>query len=117
MAKITKKALSPPPRNLDKEIREYLTRMQMSTPDVYIYVEDLNPSSVSATSYSTQTFTVEGLETSNAIIVTPPNLTSGLYLVSSWVSATDILSLVFYNSTGSSINEGSGEYKIVAIDT
>lgn len=117
MAKITKKGISPPERPMDDKLYSYLTKLQMGFPDFYIYIEDLDVASVPATTYSIQTFTVVGLQTSNAVIVTPPALTIGLLLLSARVSAEDTLALTFYNSTGSPINEDSGEYKIVAIDT
>lgn len=117
MARLTRKGITPPPEGLDANLLSFLTNLQMRLPAVYIYVEDLDIASVAATTYSTQTFSVVGLETSNAVVVTPPALTSGLYLLSARVSATDTLSLTFYNSTGSPINEASAEYKIVAIDT
>ena len=115
--KVTKKGLSPPTDIEDQATRNYLARLQMVFPDVSVYVEDLDIASVGATTYSAQTFSVVGLKTTQAVVVTPPALTAGLYLISSRVSADDTLYLVFYNSTGSPINEGSAEYKIVAIDT
>lgn len=117
MARLTRKGISPPPEGLDANLLQFLTNLQMRLPAFYIYVEDLDIASINGTTYSTQTFTVVGLQTSNALVVTPPALTTGLYLLSARVSAEDTLSLTFYNSTGGAINEGSAEYKIVAIDT
>jgi hypothetical protein len=75
-------------------------------------VKDL--ASIDATTYSTQAFTVTGLDVDDIITVNPPALTSGLYLLSYRVSAADTLSMTFYNSTGGAINEAAGTYNIFA---
>ena len=77
----------------------------------------LNPSTVGATSESTQTFTVKGLKTDDHVEVTKPTDTAGLTIVQAWVSAADTLSLKFYNSTGAGIDPVSETYKIVTTRT
>lgn len=116
MPKITEKGITPIKGNINElqpELKTWLDNLQMRFPKVYTYEESINPASVGATSYSSQTFTVEGLTTDDVIAVNPPSLTSGLYLISYRVSAADTLSLTFYNSTGSPIDEGAGTYKIL----
>lgn len=117
MPRITEKGIHTPPRNLIKdnmELFQWLSHLQLQFPKVFTYQVSINPASVNANSYSVQTFTVEGLTTTDIITVNPPALTSGLYLVSYRVSATDTLSLVFYNSTGAPIDAGAGDYLITS---
>lgn len=92
----------------------WLSQVQLVFPKITTFSESLNPASINAASYSTQTFAVTGLDTNDIITVNPPTLTSGLYLISYRVSAADTLSLTYYNSTGAPIDEGAGTYKIMA---
>jgi len=118
MALITKKGTPNVPlsvRELSPELYMWLGTVVLKIPEIRTYQESLNPTSVAATTYSEQTFTVAGLTTEDIVVVNPPALTSGLYVISSRVSADDTLSLVFYNSTGSPIDEGAGTYKISTI--
>ena len=75
----------------------------------------LNPSSVSANSESTQTFTVTGLSTNDVVVVNKPSKTSDLSLLDAFVSASDTLSLTFRNFSGSPIDPPSESYRIIAI--
>ena len=115
--RITEKGITPVPFQLQKEnplLFAWLSQVQLVFPKINTYEESLNLTSINATSYSTQTFTVTGLDTNDIITVNPPALTSGLYLLSYRVSAADTLSLTLYNSTGSPIDEAAGTYKIMA---
>lgn len=97
------------------ELSIWLQQLQLRFPKVSTYAPTINLSAIGATSYSTQTFTVEGLNTNDIVVVNPPVLTAGLYLLSYRVSATDTISLTLYNSTGGSIDEASAMFKIVSI--
>lgn len=97
------------------ELNTWLQQLQLRFPKVSTYTPAINLTAVGATSYSTQTFTVEGLNTNDVVVVNPPALTAGLYLLSYRVSATDTISLTLYNSTGGSIDEASATFKIVSI--
>jgi len=117
MPRFTEKGLTPPPYNLQNtnpELFRWLSVAQLQIPKIHTYQTAIDLASIDATSYSTQTFTVTGLDTNDVIAVNPPALTSGLYLLSYRVSAADTVSLVFYNSTGGAIDEASGTYNIVA---
>jgi len=117
MARITEKGLTPPPedlKNTNPDLFKWLAQAQLKIPKTHTYSTSIDLASINATSYSTQTFTVEGLDINDTITVNPPALTSGLYLVSYRVSAADTLSLTFYNSTGGAIDEGAGTYMIMA---
>lgn len=93
----------------------WLQQLQLRFPKINTYSPSINLASVGATSYSTQTFTVNGLNTNDVISVNPPALTAGLYLISYRVSDTDTLSMTFYNSTGGAIDESAATFKIVSI--
>lgn len=113
MPRITEKGITTPPL-VEAKLFEWLSKLQLVFPKISTYEESINLASINATTYSVQTFTVSGLDTDDIIVVNPPSLTSGLYLVSARVSAADTLSLVLYNSTGAPIDEGAGTFKIMA---
>lgn len=117
MSRITEKGITPVPfqlQNENKLLFGWLSQVQLVFPKINTYEESIDLASINATTYSTQTFTVTGLDTNDIITVNPPALTAGLYLISYRVSAADTLSMVFYNSTGAPINEAAGTYKIMA---
>jgi len=113
MPRITEKGITTPPL-VEPKLFEWLSKLQLVFPKINTYEESIDLASINATTYSVQTFTVTGLDTDDIIIVNPPALTSGLYLISSRVSAADTLSLVLYNSTGAPINEAVSTFKIMA---
>lgn len=117
MPRIVEKGINGPPITLAKdneEVYNWLSQLQMRFPKMFSYSQSIDLASIGATSYSTQTFTVNGLDVNDVVTVNPPELTSGLYLVSYRVSSANTLSMSFYNSTGSPIDEAAGTYKIVA---
>jgi hypothetical protein len=117
MSRIAEKGITPPPdvlRQTDPVLFAWLSNLQLVFPKISTYEETFDLASIPAGTYSTQTFSVIGLDMDDAITVVPPALTSGVYLISSRVSAADIISLVFYNSTGSPVDETAATYKIMA---
>lgn len=100
---------------ISKELDVWLQQLQLRFPKVNTYEAVIDLTTVAANSYSTQSFTVEGLNINDIVCVNPPSLTTGLYLISYRVSAAGTLSLVLYNSTGSGIDEASSTFKIVSI--
>lgn len=114
---LTEKGITAFPSNgtVPAELGIWLQQLQLRFPKISTYTPTIDLGAVGATSYSTQTFTVSGLNTQDVITVNPPALTAGLYLISSRVSAADTVSLTFYNSTGGSINEPVAIFKIVAV--
>lgn len=92
----------------------WLQKLQLLFPRVSTYSPTISLALIGATSYSIQAFTVAGLNVNDVITVNPPDLTSGLYLLSWRVSAADTLSMIFYNSTGAGITQGAAVYKIMA---
>lgn len=117
MPRITEKGITTPPKELmktDGPLFDWLSKLQLTFPKISTYEESINLASIAATTYSTQTFTVTGLDTDDIIVVNAPSLTSGLYLISARVSAADTLSMVIYNSTGGAIDETAATFKIMA---
>lgn len=79
-----------------------------------VYVPNLTPAVVNAGTFSTQTFTVTGLTTSDTITVNPPAVANGLILAGFRVSAADTLELRWYNPTGGNLTPTAGVYRIRA---
>jgi hypothetical protein len=117
MARITEKGITTVPteiRSTYPVLYAWLSNLQLIFPKISTYEALMDLANIGATSYSTQIFTVTGLDVRDVIIVNPPALTSGLYLLSYYVSAANTLSLTFYNSTVGGINEAAATYKIMA---
>ena len=77
----------------------------------------VNPSSVAANSVSTQTVTITGAATGDSVVLNPPaaGLTAGLLVPQVRVSAADTVSVTYYNTTGSAIDEGSGSWNYLLV--
>jgi hypothetical protein len=77
----------------------------------------VNPSSVAANSVSTQTVTITGAATGDSVVLNPPaaGLTAGLLVTQVRVSAADTVSVTYYNTTGSAIDEGSGTWNYLLV--
>jgi methionine-rich copper-binding protein CopC len=117
MPRLSHKGISTPPKTIEvilPHLFAWLSKLQLVFPNVSTYEASIDLASINATTYSTQTFTVVGLTTEDVIMVNPPALAAGLYLLSYRVSAADTLSLTFYNSNGGAINEAAATYKIMA---
>lgn len=72
----------------------------------------INPASVAANTVASQTFTLTGAATGDSLTLNPPaaGLTAGLLVLQSFVSATDTITVVFFNTTGSPIDQASGTW-------
>lgn len=76
----------------------------------------ISPVAVAGATSAEQTFTVTGLNTSDAVFVTKPTAQAGLGIVGARVSAADTLAITFMNSTATSITPTASEtYKVVAV--
>jgi len=76
----------------------------------------LSPSSVGANTTAEQTFTVNGLLTSDYVNVTKPTTQAGLGIVNARVSAANTLAITFANATASPIVPTAAEVYLVAVD-
>jgi hypothetical protein len=72
----------------------------------------IDPASVGATTVATQTFTLTGAAVGDTLVLNPPaaGLTAGLLVLQSFVSTANTISIVFYNTTGAPIDEGSASW-------
>jgi hypothetical protein len=72
----------------------------------------IDPASINATTVSSQTFTLTGAATSDSLTLNPPaaGLTAGLLVCQYFVSAANTITIVFYNTTGGSIDEPSASW-------
>lgn len=73
----------------------------------------LDPSSIPAFKYQTETFAVAGLTTDMVVNVKAPSLEAGLLLVGAQCLTVAVLTLTFYNPTSAAINPASQAFKII----
>ena len=76
----------------------------------------LTPASVGANTTAEQTFTVQGLQLGDQVMVTKPTTQAGLGIVNSRVSAANTLAITFSNNTGGGITPTAGETYIVELN-
>lgn len=81
----------------------------------------LTPTSIGGTTFSIQTFTINTLDPISHQFPQLSNLanvsgsytqTSGIVVLSCWVSAANTLSVLFYNTTGGSLTPSDGYYSL-----
>jgi len=109
----TRKPLVPTKFRLgDRDVATWAAEITRAAP--LTRVVNITPSSVGATSESTQTFTVSGLRPADIIVACkPPSLTASIMLDHFDVSADDTLRIRFYNRSGGSLSPASGDYTLV----
>ena len=105
-----------PPKGLEAEqhLLKWLSNLWTNFPRIRTYSSTIDPTSVNATSESTQTFTVTGLSAKDIVIVNKPTKTAGLSILDEFATA-NTLSITYRNFTGSSIDPPSETYLIVAV--
>ena len=81
------------------------------------YEFSLTPTAVAGVSFSEQTFTGTGLRTWDNVHVQKPTVQSGLFIVQAYVSASDVLNIVFQNVSVSQITPTAETYKVIAFKT
>lgn len=103
-------------RDENPEVSTFLERIPDKIPRTNIYTETINPTSVAANTVERQTFTVEGIDRDDSITIENPELPSGLEMLASYrASADNTIEIPFWNTTGSPIDAGNIEIKIVAV--
>jgi len=80
----------------------------------HFYDITINPSSFATTS-SEQTFTVNGLKTSDFVMVNKPTETTGVGIGNCRVSAANTLAITFTNATGGSVDPASETYLLLVV--
>lgn len=73
----------------------------------------LTPSEVATITAPAQTFTVQGLKTTDAVTVCPPSQTAGVAIANARVSAANTLSIQFVNPTAGNLTPAAGTHKII----
>lgn len=76
----------------------------------------LNFPSTPARTSSDLTITVTGATTNDFAIVNPTFSVSGNYNYTAWVSAANTVTVRFHNYTSSSVDPGSGTFRVVVLD-
>lgn len=107
-----------PPHTISFEDENYwwrwLKRLQDVFPKTQTFTVTINPSSVPANSTSEQTFTVNGLTTTDIVEVNKPSHTTGLGIVNKRVSSNNTIAITFMNTTAAVIDPPSENYFIKA---
>lgn len=77
----------------------------------------VDPTSINANTVSTQTFTLTGAAVGDNLTINIPaaGLTAGLLVMQATVSATNTVSITFYNTTASPINEASTSWSYLIV--
>ena len=74
----------------------------------------LSPAAVAINTTAEQTFTVNGLQTGDHVVVQKPTAQAGLGIVGSRVSAANTLAITFSNNTAGSITPTASQvYKVL----
>ena len=76
----------------------------------------LSPAAVGANTTAEQTFTVNGLQTTDEVQVSKPTTQAGLGIVNARVSAANTLAITFSNNTGGGITPTAGETYVIAVN-
>lgn len=119
MPRMKKKVLGPfawdiktPEDLIDPEVLKWFSILPDYVLDKQVLEETLDVAAVAANTMAEQTFTITGLDTTQAVEVTAPALTSGLFYISARISAANTLAIVFNNTTGGGITEGNAVFII-----
>ena len=72
----------------------------------------LQPGAVTSNVVSTQTFTVKGLDPDGLVLINAPSIETGLFVVNAFVATKNVLTLQFWNTTGSTITPASQRFSI-----
>lgn len=79
---------------------------------IYLAQTTIDVASVAANTTAEQTFTVNGLKTTDVVFVRKPSATAGLGVVNARVSAANTLAITFVNATASPINPAAETYLV-----
>jgi len=75
----------------------------------------LNPANVTASSISSETFTITGINTDTMYVVDAPSLEAGLFLLGAVPTAVNTLRLDILNTTLADINPASQVFRIIGL--
>ena len=118
MALPTEKGIDPPQSHnvsfWDSYWLLWLKRFADAFPKVQTYSKELTPASVAANTTAEQTFTVNGLSTSDIVTINKPSLDAGIGIGGARVSAVNTLAITYINATGGAIVPTAEAYLIVS---
>jgi hypothetical protein len=80
-----------------------------------VYSPTLTPVAIAANTSAEQDFTVNGLTTTDKVILNGPAPTAGTAIVNVRVKSANTLSITFGNFTAGSLTPASGAYQIIAV--
>jgi len=75
----------------------------------------IDVASIPANTTAEQTFTVDGVKTTDTIIASKPSHTTGLSITGARASDANEIAITFMNATGTVIDPPSETYKIIVI--
>lgn len=115
----TEKGIDPPQTigmdSWDSYWLPWLKRFSDAFPKTQTYSVALTPISVAANTTAEQTFTVNGLTTSDIVTVNKPSLDAGIGICGARVSAANTLAVTYGNFTGGAIVPSAETYKIMSV--
>lgn len=79
----------------------------------FVQEVSLNAASVAANSVATEAFTITGIRTNTMYRVDCLSLDAGLFVIGSYPTANNELTLVFFNPSNAAINPGALTYRIL----
>ena len=100
---------------LTEEAWRWISRVFTNYPKVQTQDITLDPVAVLANTTSEQTFTVQGLEVQDRVILNKPTHTTGLVIGNVRVSATNTLAVTFGNLTANPIDPPSESYRVSSV--
>ena len=100
---------------LPEAFTRYFSKLVNVSLTGHFYTVTIEATLVAANTTSEQEFTVQGLKTSDLVLVNKPSHDAGLAVGGSRVSSVNTLAITYINTTGSDITPDSESYTVVAI--
>jgi len=95
--------------------RRWFSLLTLAVPRIQTFDLVIDPGSCAANTTTAEAFTLTGIKTSDHVYVNKPTHTAGLAIANAFASATDQITIVFGNYTGSGIDPPSETYRVTAI--
>ncbi len=90
---------------------QYITRGT----DIRRYESTITPASVATIVSAEQTFTVNGLATTDAVFISPPATGNGTMVGTARVSAANTIAITYTNPTAGNLTPAAGIVRILAV--
>ncbi len=82
---------------------------------IRLFSQTITPTAVTANETGEQTFTVSGLQTADAVFISPVATGNATMAGQARVSAADTLAVTYTNPTGGSLTPAAGVMRILAV--